>query len=388
MRVLYSFPHPLGGNGIGTVAWHHVVALARAGAEVTVVTTKVHRPLDPSLGIRAISVLGPVRPRMIGRARADGLVDRVTAHQLRLRRPDVVHVWPGAVLRTAARAARLGIPAVREAPSPYTRTAVAQAARAWADVGLDVPAGHFHYIPESSLAAEDTEFGAVDRLLVGSPEAVETFDGLPFADKVVLNRYGFDPEVFHPAPVHSGPPTVVFIGRCEPTKGIHVLLRSWAEVDRPPGARLLLCGTIPAEVRELFSHELRDSSVVECGRVPDMGDFLAEADVMVLPSFSEGSALVTYESIGAGVVPLVSTASGPPVVHDVDGLVHETGRQDQLGAHLERVLNDGEERARLRANGLAARDELTWAAVGRRLWSIYEDLAVEPAERLAARHDT
>lgn len=67
VKVLYSFPHPVGGLGIGTVAWHHVDALARAGADVTLICPTVARPFDPDLGIRTVTVLGPVRPRMIGR---------------------------------------------------------------------------------------------------------------------------------------------------------------------------------------------------------------------------------------------------------------------------------------------------------------------------------
>ena len=388
MRVLYSFPHPLGGSGIGTVAWHHVDALARAGAEVVAVVPKVIRPLDPTLGIRTVTVLGPVRPRMIGRARAYGLIDRVTAHQVRRWGPTVVHSWPGAVLRTAAAARQAGIPMVREAPSPYTRTAVEQAAAAWADMGLAVPEGHFHQLTDSALDMEDREFASADCLLVGSEQAADSFAGLPFADRVVVNRYGFDPRAFHVQPFRAGPPNAVFIGRCEPTKGFHVLLRAWAAARRPPGARLLLCGLIGAEVRERLAAELADSSVIECGRVPDMAEFLAGADIMVLPSFSEGSALVTYESIGAGVVPLVSTASGPPLTHEVEGLVHETGNTGQLTAHLDRMLNDPEDRARLRENGVARRSDLEWSVVGKRLSALYTDLAEVTAPRQAARHDT
>ena len=43
MRVLDSFPHPLGGTGIGTTAWHEIDALARSGAEVTAVSDRCDR---------------------------------------------------------------------------------------------------------------------------------------------------------------------------------------------------------------------------------------------------------------------------------------------------------------------------------------------------------
>ncbi|MFC7494576.1 MULTISPECIES: glycosyltransferase family 4 protein [unclassified Nocardioides] len=373
-HVLYSFPHPVGGVGIGTVAWHHVDSLARTGARVTVVCTVLHRRFDPSLPIRVVQVLGPVRPRMIGRARAADLVDRVTAHQLRTRRPDVVHTWPGAVLRTAARAAALDIPSVREAPSPYTRTAVAQAAAAWEDLGLQVPEGHFHRIPEEALDREDREFSAVDLVLVGSPEAARTFDQAPVPVRVSVNRYGFDPTRFRRRAAPDAALTAVFIGRGEPAKGIHVLLRAWCRAVRPDGARLLIRGDIDPGVRRLLAAELADPSVVEAPRVDDMAVFLAETDLMVLPSFSEGSALVSYEALGAGSVPLVSAAVGSPVQHDIDGLVHETGSESELVHHLERVLNDPAEWRRLRANGATSAAAWTWNAAGARLLDLYRGL--------------
>jgi D-inositol-3-phosphate glycosyltransferase len=374
-HVLYSFPHPVGGGGINTVAWHHVDSLARAGARVTVVCTTLHRHFDPDLPIRVIAVLGPIRPRMIGRARAADLIDRVTARQLAVLRPDVVHTWPGAVLRTAARAADLGIPSVREAPSPYTRTAVSQAAEAWADVGLPVPKGHFHGIPDATLDREDREFGAVDLVLVGSPEAARTFDEVPVRANVCVNRYGFDSTRFRRRETADRARTAVFIGRAEPAKGIHVLLRAWTRAQRPPDTRLLVRGDFTPEVRHLLARELADPSVIEEPRVDDIAAFLSDADLMVLPSFSEGSALVSYEALGAGAVPLVSRAVGSPVQHGIDGLVHETGSEAELVGHLERVLNDPVEWRRLRDNGGSSAPAWTWDAGGVRLLDLYRGLS-------------
>lgn len=374
MRVVYSIPQPLGSAGIGTTAWHHVEGLARAGARVTVVCTTVHRRFDPTLNVRTISVLGPVRPRMIGSSRAGGLVDRITARRVRIDRPDIVHTWPGAVLRTASQAAAMGIPSVREAPSPYTRVAVEHAAEAWAQLGLLVPVRHFHHISEERLAMEDAEFRAVDVVLVGSPEAAATFSAASFPVRVEVNRYGFDPNQFGGSSERTEGPTVVFVGRCEPTKGIHLLLRAWHKAQRPEGAQLMLCGFMHPLVKERLVSELDDHSVVLRGHITNVSDVLKTADVAVLPSFSEGSALVSYEALGSATVPLVSVASGSPVVHGSDGLVHETGNADQLLEHLNRMFIDPAELARLRANGIATRDAWTWSAATERLLRKYQQL--------------
>jgi glycosyltransferase involved in cell wall biosynthesis len=264
--------------------------------------------------------------------------------------------------------------------------AVEQARAAWAELGLPVPAGHFHQIPERTLAVEDAEFQAVDEILVGSPEAAATFSDAPFAVRVSVNRYGYDPGLFRAKDttrIHGGdhPQKLVFVGRCEPTKGIHVLLRAWARCERPKGSRLVLRGEMRAEIRQALAAELAEPDVVEVGPVPDMAAFLADADAMVLPSFSEGSALITYESLGCGVVPLVSRATGAPVSPGVDGLVHDTGDVGQLVEHLDATLNDPELRQRLRRAGSVTAMQLTWASVGQRLMSLYSSLVDRTSER-------
>lgn len=385
MRVLYSFPHPIGAQGIGTVAWHHVNALARAGVDVIVVTPRVKRPFASDLGVRTVSVLGPIRPRMLGRNHAYDLVDFAAAIECQRRRPDVVHMWPRAVRRTATRARRMGIPTVREAPSPYTPVAIAQARAAWVQLGLSVPQGHFHNISRAAVAAEDKEFQSVDVVIVGSPEAAASFAQASFPVNLVVNRYGFDPEQFRPLARPDSPKTVLFVGRGEPAKGIHVLLAGWLRARRPPGARLLIRGDIDPAV----SHRLAgraDPSVQQVSAASDLGGLMATAHVLALPSFSEGSALVTYEALGAGLVPLVSRASGAPFVHDVEGLVHDTGDVDQFVEHLDRVLNDEDDWARLRRGGAVRARSLTWAEAGRRLMDIYAD-AGSPS-READRQDT
>lgn len=280
------------------------------------------------------------------------------------------------MLRTARAASRRNIPVLREAPSPYTRIAVAQAAAAWADMGLPVPQGHFHRIAESALAREDREFQAVDRVIVGSPEAAATFASAAFSVKPSVLRYGYDPAAVRRRPdfgqdTSQRAQRFVFVGRCEPTKGIHVLLRAWRQSRRPPGSILMLRGEISPDVRRILATELAEPDVVEVAPVPDMAAFLAEADTMVLPTFSEGSALITYEALGSGVLPLVSSSAGAPLEHDVDGLVHDTGDVEQLVRHLDTALNDVQARTRLLAAGGVSAAQLTWTSVGDRLVELY-----------------
>jgi glycosyltransferase involved in cell wall biosynthesis len=101
-------------------------------------------------------------------------------------------------------------------------------------------------------------------------------------------------------------------------------------------------------------------------------DVLRSADVLVLPSFEEGSALVTYEAQGCGAVPLVSDATGAQCVHEVSGMVHPAGNPDILEAHIKRLMNDRPFLETLRRGVGRQRDDLTWTAAAERLERCYE----------------
>jgi glycosyltransferase involved in cell wall biosynthesis len=94
---------------------------------------------------------------------------------------------------------------------------------------------------------------------------------------------------------------------------------------------------------------------------------------LVLPTFEEGSALVTYEARACGCVLVISDRAGAPAEAGVDALVHRAGDQDGLERDLLKLAGDSVLLARVRASSLARLDELTWSAAGARLVETYEE---------------
>jgi glycosyltransferase involved in cell wall biosynthesis len=93
-------------------------------------------------------------------------------------------------------------------------------------------------------------------------------------------------------------PTVVCVGRLTPQKGQDVLLHAWPAVRRQvPQARLVLVGDGPG-LDEL--QRLADPSVHFAGRLPDVSDWLAAADVVAQPSRWEGMPLAVLEAMATG----------------------------------------------------------------------------------------
>lgn len=383
LRVAYSFPHRLGEAGIGTTALHQVLALHELGCRVTVWCASSAVPLPD--GIRMVETLsiparvGRVRlpQRALGVDRSYAFHDRRVAAALRRRGPggfDVVHTWPLGALATLRTARELGIAALREVPNTHTAHAVGEVGRELEILGLSQPQGHSHTSSAARLRREQAEYDVAAGLLVPSAPVSETFLARGVApERLHHHGYGYDPETFRPARREPQVPfTAVFAGRCEPRKGLHYALRAWRESGANRAGRLLVCGSFDPDYRRLLADDLADESVVQMDFCNRLNDVLAQADVMVLPSVEEGSALVSYEAMGSGCVPLVSVAAGAPVRHGHDGLVHEPRNVDELAGHLARVLSEPPLLATLREHAVASAAGLRWIDSGRRLVASYE----------------
>ena len=381
VRVLYSFPHTLGKPGIGTTALNQIRGLVEHGVIVDVVCTSAGRDIAGVRRVVETLVIGGQRipHRAFGVRRAYGYHDaRVAGLLARLEREvDLVHTWPAACLKTAASARRLGVPSFREVPSAHTETAYEDAAREANALGIELPKGHHHRHNAKQLERELAEFEAIDFLLVPSAYAERTFLERGFArEKLLRHRYGYDPKHF--ASTNGAAPangrlglTAVFVGRGEPNKGLHHALRAWIDSGAGDRGRFMLCGELLPSYRERIASLLEHPSVKELGFVRDVALVMRESDVLVLPSVTEGSALVTYEAQAAGCALVVSSAAGASCRHLEQGLVHEAGDTQTLTEHLHRLDQDQRLLSRLRAQALANSRTLTWSAAGERLAEAY-----------------
>jgi glycosyltransferase involved in cell wall biosynthesis len=383
LRILYSFPDTIGAAGIGTTAWNQASGLAALGHEVHVHATAAAREVPGAAAlVTTLTVAGRRIPhRALGRARAYRRHDRLVAEALRRGAGsfDVVHCWPRATVATAAAARASGVVSVREAPNTHTGFAYERVAEETARLGLPQPEGHSHTEDAEALALEEREYAAVDLVAVPSEFSRRTFlDRGVAAERLGLHQYGFDPARF-PAPaesVNGRQPGLraLFVGRCEPRKGLHYALEAWVASGAAERGAFTVCGDFYPGYEELLADFLRHPSVTVKGFVPDVAAAMRESDVLVLPTVEEGSALVTYEAQASGCVPVVSDAAGARCTHLEDALVHDAGDVAALTEHLGLLDRDPDLLARLRRRTLARREELTWAQGARDLENLYREL--------------
>lgn len=387
MRLLYSFPFRIGAGRICTTAWHQVTGVADAGVHVFASVASQARPLPATVTVAKTLTIGSLRVpyRLIGARRACNYHDWRTARWLRRNRAsiDLVHGWPTASLRTLRTAQELGIPTVIERPNAHTALAFAESERESRTVGIELAPDHDHYAEPQVLALEEREYAAADHLLCPSRFVELSFldRGFP-AGKLIRHRYGFDEARFHPGeqtPSSDAGLTVLYVGACEPRKGLHYIVEAWRNSPARQTGRLRICGAFVPHYRERIAHMLDDPSIEVLGHRTDVPDLMRHADVFVLSSVEEGSALVTYEARGAGCVLAVSDATGAVATHMVDALVHSARDVGALTQHLTLLHQDRALLHGLRSASLAGRDQLTWAGAGRHLASIYKSIVARRA---------
>jgi len=379
-RVLYSFPHPLGSPGIGTIAQHQVDGLVALGHEVTVMCTTASEDVPGAEVIETMRVAGRrVAHRAVGVDRAWDYHDRRVAGRIR-RQPhrwELVHAWPLSARYTFTAARDRGMAALREVPNTHRLHAEEVVRREALALGLATPARHSHQPSPRRSARELREYESAHLMLVPSDVVARTFldAGIP-EERLGRHQYGCDLDRFTPRagdrPVDR-PFTASFVGRCEPRKGLHYALQAWRDAGlAAAGGSFVICGSFVDGYREHLGPLLHQEGVQILGFVDDVPALLRSSDVMLLPSIEEGSALVTYEAQAAGCVLLVSRETGARCEDGREGLLHDAGDTSLLTAQLRAVADDPAMLARLRSAALAQRNQLGWGHAAVVLAGCYE----------------
>ncbi len=211
-----------------------------------------------------------------------------------------------------------------------------------------------------------------------------TYGARPDFTRVIPN--GYDPEAFRPIPQKAARETLglrgdtrilLYAGNLYPVKGPDLLLQSYSRLNGwRSRSRLVLVGEgfWRARLEEQARRLGLAARVRFAGARPheEMPRWLAAADVVVLPSRSEGWPTVVVEALAVGR-PVVATRVGavPEMVRDgKNGFVVESAEPGALADALTAALEkswDAEEISR-------SAPLLTWTEVAERIASIYQEI--------------
>lgn len=200
-----------------------------------------------------------------------------------------------------------------------------------------------------------------DVLIVKSPSIRRKYldRGIGTPDQYELIYHGVPTEAFarvEPGRTDGdGPVTLLFVGRLVDGKGLFDLLDAF---ERLEGAELDIVGDGPLydDLADAVDHRDLDG-VSLLGYRDDVPAVMARSDVLVLPSYREGTPRVITEAMASGL-PVVSTdIAGIPdqVADDETGYLIEPGDVDALVEALRALIDDPERR---RTFGERARDRV------------------------------
>jgi glycosyltransferase involved in cell wall biosynthesis len=383
MRVLYSFPHKLGANRICYTAWQQVRGLASAGAGVLAMPGALYRPVPDDVKVQPTLARGKFRIpyKLLGRMNSCRLHDWIVARRLEkiADQIDIVHCWPLGSLETLKTAHRLGIPAVLERPNAHTRFCYETVAAECKRIGMSLP-HHEYQRNDAVLSREEAEFEAAFGLLCPGAYPEKSFKDRGFAgSKLLRHSYGFDEGRYFSSGITQDNQkrfVALFVGVDAVRKGLHLALEAWLASPASQNGAFLIAGELSPEFKNKFARDLSHPGIVPLGHRNDVPQLMRDADVLLLPSLEEGSALVCMDAIGSGCVPIVSDACSDACQHMHNALVHPIRDTQTLTRHITMLYEDRSLLRKLRETCILERINYTWTAAGQKLLSTYL-LAIE-----------
>jgi len=185
------------------------------------------------------------------------------------------------------------------------------------------------------------------------------------AGKTAVVEYGVSENwlAMHSEPVEG---RVLFVGSVGLRKGNHYLAAA---------SRILHRRGVRVDVRvagpggPAVARHLEFQGPTYLGQVPRIrvAEEFRRADLFVLPTVSEGSAVVHLEALGCGV-PVITTPNCGSVVRDgVDGFLVPIRDAEELANKIETIVTDRRLRGEMSRNARERAREFTWARYGERL---------------------
>jgi len=152
----------------------------------------------------------------------------------------------------------------------------------------------------------------------------------------------------------EGRQVILAVGRMSLEKAHNDLLAAFHMLKSShPGAHLVLVGDGPERAT---LEQSAGEGVRFTGQQSDVSRFFAIADVMVLPSLTEGSPNVLLEAMACGVPSVATKVGGVPeiVVDEEHALLVPARAPQALASAINRVLSEPDLRSKLVANSLEA----------------------------------
>jgi len=206
------------------------------------------------------------------------------------------------------------------------------------------------------------------------------------AERIDVIPHGVDHEAFRPVPPATlretlsrlgiQPPYLLYLGGIEPRKNLPRLVEAFSQIEGTPGASLVIAGAGVAWNPEGWAGlrpamnalpEATRKRIVLTGYVsePDKVALLTGASALAYPSLYEGFGMPVLEAMSVGTPVVASNASAIPEVTGRAALLVDPYDVSSISLGLERILDDGDERARLALAGKERAARFLWESTAK-----------------------
>jgi glycosyltransferase involved in cell wall biosynthesis len=284
---------------------------------------------------------------------------------------DVAYLWPGVSLTTYRDVKSRGYKIIYEGVNTHEAHSKSILDAEFKRLKLPIS----HGVTSEKVIDESAKLDLADYVYSCSPIMTESYlnNGVP-QSKILQTSYGLSKayifEDLHKEQTDC--PTFIFVGSICVRKGVHLLLEYWVKAKL--NAKLKLVGTIEQGYEQHLSAYLALENIEHIPFTNDLPAIYKKADVFILPSLEEGSPLVMYMALGAGLPVIVSLmAAGGVIADNEDGFVIDPHDEEKWIEHMRMMAEDPGLRLKLSKNSKLKAKEYTWDVVAKkRLSSLQE----------------
>ena len=284
-----------------------------------------------------------------------------------LKEQDIAYIWNSASIDTYKTVKSAGHIILTESVNTHRANSKEILDAEYRQLGLTPD----HGIDDKLVALERDQLELVDYVFSPSSEVTKSFLNADIpSKKIIQTSYGLTQDkILDPRDVAKRAQrtdlTAIFVGRIGIRKGIHLLLKYWVEAGVK--GKLKLVGEIEPNARHLVEPYLNKHNIEHIPYTHDLKSVYLNADIFLFPSLEEGSPLVTYLALGAGLPCIVSPMGGGGIInHENEGLVVDAHNADEWIDSIRKIFSDNELRLKMSSNAYNKAEEYLWGNVGRR----------------------
>jgi len=210
------------------------------------------------------------------------------------------------------------------------------------------------------------------------PNGVDFKKFLNFSKQTIRDKFKINP----------GEKIIVFVGSLRPVKGVEYLIEAFNIIkNKAPATKLFLVGDGEKKqsLEDLVRKNNLEKQVNFIGQVQndDIPEYMAIADIFVLPSLSEGFPGVILESMASGLSVVATKVGGlPELIKDGEnGFLVEPKNPEQISEKVLLLLEDDKLREKISNNNKEKVKRYSWENVIDKIEKIYSEAIAKNNEK-------